>query len=84
MEIISELFDANFAAQVPMFDNFFINFMFFDRILWIFMDSEQIFDDFQHCVRCRTPLLARRRVRSTLNYILLYMIIYYYSIHYYI
>ena len=31
------------------------------------MDSEQIFDDFQQCVRCRTPLLARRRVRSTLN-----------------
>ena len=67
MELILELFDANFAAQVPIFDNLLVNFMFFDRILWIFMDSDQIFDDFHHCVRCRTPLLARRRVRSTLN-----------------
>ena len=61
--------DTDFAPQVPIFDNLLDNFTFFDRILWIFMNSEQIFDDFQHCVRCRTPILARRRVRSTLNII---------------
>ena len=37
MELILELFDANFVAQVPIFDNLLVNFMFFDRILWIFM-----------------------------------------------
>ena len=67
MELIFELFDTNCAAQVPIFDNLFVNFTFSDRILWIFMDSEQIFDDFQDCVKCRTPLLARQRVRSTLD-----------------
>ena len=66
MELILELFDANFAARVPIFNNLLLNFMFFKRILMILMVLEQIFNDFQHCVRCRTPLLARGRVRSTL------------------
>ena len=69
MELILELFDANFAPQVLILDNLLFNCTFLDKILWIFMDSEQIFDDFQHCVRCRTTLLARRRVRSTLNFL---------------
>ena len=46
-ELILEPLDANFAAQVPIFDNLLVNFMFFNRILWIYMDSDQIFDDFQ-------------------------------------
>ena len=33
----------------------------------ILAEWEQIFNDFQHGVRCPTRLLARRRVRSTLN-----------------
>ena len=81
-ELILEPLDANFAAQVPIFDNLLVNFMFFDRILWIFMDSDQIFNDFQHCVRCRTPLLARRRVRNTLNiYIYIYIYVYKYILY---
>ena len=33
MELIFEFFDTNCAAQVPIFDNLFVNFMFYDRIL---------------------------------------------------
>ena len=38
MDLILELFDAKFAAQVPIFDNLFVNSMFFEGISWIFMD----------------------------------------------
>ena len=63
------LLDANFAALALILHNILVNFSFFDRILTIFAELEQIFVDFQHGVRCPTRLLARRRVRSTLNII---------------
>ena len=46
----------------------------------IFTELDQILDDFQDGVRCPTRLVARRRVRSTLNiyYIYIYMYVYMY------
>ena len=35
MELILELLDTNFAAQVPIFDHLVVIFMFFDRIFMI-------------------------------------------------
>ena len=71
------LLDANFAALALILHNILVNFSFSDRILTIFAALEQSFNDFQHGVRCPTRLLARRRVRSTLNiYIYIYIYIY--------
>ena len=66
-EFIGGLLDANFVALALILHNILVNFSFFDRILTIFAELEQIFDDFQYGVRCPTRLLARRRGRSPLN-----------------
>ena len=46
MELILELLDTNFAAQVPIFDNFVVIFMFFDRFFMILRNLEQIVKGF--------------------------------------
>ena len=46
MELILELLDTNFAAQVPIFDHLVVIFMFFDRIFMILRNLEQIFKGF--------------------------------------
>ena len=45
-ELILEPLDANFAAQVLIFDNLAVNFMFFDRFFTILINLEQIFKCF--------------------------------------
>ena len=73
-EFIVGLLDANFAALALILHNILVNSSLFNRILTIFAELEQMFDDFQHGVRCPTRLLVRRRGRRPLNlYINMYI-----------
>ena len=51
----------------PWRAHFLVNCTFFVKKMNILKNLEQIFDDFQHGLRCPTRLLARRRGRSPLN-----------------